>query len=98
MRDLVSEITLELIGTMGSEVKGLQIEDFDALEYENVCHDFEITLDVAREVFPQALAKAKVAVEEIEVEMETRPNCLACGSIYGGREEFGGMCERCISS
>ena len=66
MKDLVSEIALELIGTMGSEVKGLQIEDFDALEYEGVCYDFEITLDVAREVFPQALAKAKVAVGEIE--------------------------------
>ena len=62
MTNLIDEITQELIGTMGAAVKDLSIEDFDALEYENVCHDFEITLDVAKEVFPQALAKAKVWV------------------------------------
>ena len=73
MTNLIDEITQELIGTMGAAVKDLSIEDFDALEYENVCHDFEITLDVAREVFPQALAKAKVAVEEIEAEMKAIP-------------------------
>ena len=62
MTNLIDEITQELIGTIGTAVKDLSIEDFDALEYENVCHDFEITLDVAKEVFPQALAKAKVWV------------------------------------
>jgi len=69
MTNLIDEITQELIGTMGAAVKDLSIEDFDALEYENVCHDFGITLDVAKEVFPQALAKAKVWVildEQIE--------------------------------
>ena len=70
MANLIDEITQELIGTMGAAVKDLSIEDFDALEYENVCHDFEITLDVAQEVFPQALAKAKVAVEEMEAEID----------------------------
>ena len=76
MTNLIDEITQELIGTMGAAVKDLSIEDFDALEYENVCHDFEITLDVAKEVFPQALAKAKVAVEEIEAELNAIPEVV----------------------
>ena len=79
MTNLIDEITQELIGTIGTAVKDLSIEDFDALEYENVCHDFEITLDVAQEVFPQALAKAKVAVEEIEAEMGHTDACRCMG-------------------
>ena len=70
MTNLIDEITQELIGTIGTAVKDLKIEDIDGLEYENICSDFNITLDVAQEVFPKALAKAKAAVEEIEAEID----------------------------
>jgi len=57
------EIAKDLIQALGKGVQDLKLEDWDEPEYESLCYDFDITLDMAKKVFPKALVLAKIAVE-----------------------------------
>jgi hypothetical protein len=57
------EIAKDLIKALGTGVQDLKLEDWDEPEYESLCYDFDITLDMAKEAFPKALVLAKIAVE-----------------------------------
>tara|TARA_Y100000310_G_C19961481_1_gene481396 strand:+ start:24 stop:248 length:225 start_codon:yes stop_codon:yes gene_type:complete len=60
LTQLINEIANELIMTIGGKaVQELDLKEWDEEEYVSLSDDFCITLDMAKEAFPKALAQAK---------------------------------------
>ena len=60
MKELITDIGTNLLMTIGGKaVQDLKLEEWDEEEYVSLSDDFCITLEMAKEAFPKALAQAK---------------------------------------
>ena len=60
MKELITDIGTNLLMTIGGKaVQELDLKEWDEEEYVSLSDDFCITLEMAKEEFPKALAQAK---------------------------------------
>ena len=74
--------------------------DPDGGKWVHIClvHQAITNFRTKRDALKCVTIRAMKGCEQCVTEIDAGVNCNSCGRINGARPEFGGMCERCIST